>query len=496
MSYSRLPLLGPIVAALLALALLALPGCDCNNGTPVLEDAGPTDGGGDGTDAQAGLKHGILGRYSALAAADGKLLASAYENTYGDLVLVTVSTSDLTTLAKELVDGVPTGSGPKPGEWRDGIEEPGDNVGQDTDIVVNGGQPMISYRDVTNRSLKFAVRSADKWVVYTIQDPTGSKEVVGRYTSMVLVGNRPAIAYLVLNIDAGGGSFSSELRWAAADKAAPTAPGDWTISTIDSGPMACQNLCASGEVCVLAQDGSSSCKTKSTDCTSTCASGEACVSGVCEVTVPDVSTVDVPLAKGLWPSVVVPGGNPVVIYYDRVNGNLMGAAKDGGVWKTAVIKGTTGDHVGAFCSAATDQADTIHVAYQDADAGSLHYVQVDPLTLAPTISEVIDNGVRPKTGLHPVGADAALLVDAAGVVHVVYQDAATTDLLGAERATAGKWTPNNPTDDDLGRLIKGGEKGYGFYSDLVEQAGKLYGSTFFYDQKSNPKGGLEFFALP
>ncbi|MFH2005707.1 MAG: hypothetical protein ABI333_03860 [bacterium] len=485
-----------LLASIVALGLL-LAGCDCNNGTTPPAD-GLSDGGLDGKpdlDPNA-VRPGMLGRHSALAAHGGKLMASAYESKYGDLVLVSASVGGLSATTVEAVDGVPATTPPSPGDYRDGISDPGDDVGQDTDIVVNAdGNPMISYRDLTNRSLKLARRLDGTWSVHTVQKPADDKEVVGRYTSLILVDGKPAIAYLVLNITDGPGRFKSELRWAAANTASPGAGADWAISAIDSGPMTCQNLCAGDEACAIQQDSSTKCEKTSTGCNPQCASTEACIGGACKTILPEVKYTDVPNATGLWPSAVVAGGSPVVLYHDRVQGRLKGASLQGGTWTTAVVQGTGSENVGAFTSAAVDSANTVHVVYQDAARYTLHYVQVDPATLQPKVSEVIDDGVR-KDGLHPVGADSATLVDPTGKIRVVYQDTQNTDLLTAVRNGPGSWSPKTANDPDLGRLLKGGAKGYGFYSDLVLDGGKVYGSTFYYDQSANPKGGLELFEVP
>lgn len=492
--------LRPYLFSVAAALLLALPACDCNNGTTPPADAGPDS---DGKPADATTEggtpttaHGILGRHSALAAASGTLFVSAYEVRFGDLVLVSASTGALTKVTKQVVDGVPTTANPpSPGAYRDGITAEGDDVGQDTDIVVDSsGEPMISYLDVTNRSVKLAARSAGTWTVHTVQQPAGAKEVVGRYTSLTLVDGKPALAYLALNIDGGGGVFNSELRWAEANKARPTAPGDWTITTVASGQMSCQNLCASDEACVVQQGGTSLCQKKGSGCSPQCSTGEACVNGACVAVLPDNKVVDIPTATGLWPSAVVAGSNPVVLFYDRVKGNLMAANRSSGAWTTSIVDGATTDNVGAFCFAVVDGAGTIHVAYQDASKHSLLYAQVDPATLSAKLKETIDDGVRPD-GAHPVGADSALVVEPSGKVRVVYQDAQNADLLTAVRDGPNSWTPKTASDPDLGRLLKGGARGYGFYSDLVVEGGKVYGSTFYFDSNATPKGGLELFEV-
>lgn len=487
-----------------AALVLVISACDDSTGAPTDADLGATDLGPGidseaGTDAKRpdGLVHGIIGRFSALAAHGGKLMASGYEKNFGDLVLTTVSVGDLTGLTEEIVDGVPKSPPTKdPGGWRGGVSQAGDDVGQDTDIVVDGsGAPMIAYRDITALSLKYARRSGGAWTSHTVDKPKAStREIVGRYGSMVLNGGKPAIAYLALNVGPKNSAFSSQLRWAEATSASPSGPSDWTVTVVEENPMPCRNLCQSGELCVLAADGTSTCKPEDSGCSS-CASGTGCVGGKCVPVLADSKVVDVPVATGLWPAATVVSGTPLVVYYDRMKGRLKAATRSGGSWKTAVVRSGTGaDRVGAFCDVAVEAGGTVHVAYQNEAKATLHYLQLDPATLKGSADETIDNGMR-VDGQHPVGGDVAIVIGPAGKPRVAYQDAQTSDLLAAVRTSPGTWTPNTSTDASLGRLLLGGPKGYGFYSGLVLEGGKLYGSTLAYDQQAKPKGGLVFFEV-
>ncbi len=447
--------------------------------------------------ASDALSPGPIGRHSALAVANGSLLASAYESDFGDLVLATVKLDALDTPSYEIVDGVPDKPATRPTtSWRGGVEDAGDDVGLDTDLKISAaGDPLISYRDATNRTLKLALRSGGKWSKHVVEAPKGDKEVVGRYSSLLLLEGKPAIAYLALNISDGSGGFRSELRWATASSATPAAAADWTVTVIDKAAMSCQSLCSSSEVCVVKADGSSSCQTKGTGCSPACGTDQACVGGACKTILADQKYVDVPLANGLWPTAVSTTSGPVVVYYDRRAGRLKGATPSGGAWKTAVLRGSGSEDVGAFATALSDGKSTVHVTYQDAARLTLHYVHVDASTLAASSAEVIDDGLR-SDGQHPVGADSALVLDGAGNLRVIYQDALKSDLLQATRSSPGQWTPNIAADADLGRALKTGPKAYGFYSALVTDGGKVYGSTFYYDAQGVPKGALSFFKLP
>jgi hypothetical protein len=443
------------------------------------------------------IQPGMIGRYSALAAHGGQLLASAYESEFGDLVLITAKIPALDSPTREIVDGIPNKAPTKgPSGWRGGVTDPGDDVGLDTDVAVTAsGDPLVSYRDETNRTLKLARRAGGKWATHTVDAPQGEKEIVGRYTSLLLEGDKPAIAYLVLNLASAGGTFKSELRFAAASTAAPGSASDWSIAVIESAPLPCQNLCGPSEVCALNADGTSACRATSGTCTPACVADEACLGGVCQKILATTKVADVPKASGLWPSARATGTGPLVVYYDRVTGRLKAARPSGGTWKAAVIAGSGTEDVGAFCATATSASAKVHIAYQNVSQLSLHYLELDPASLSPSASETIDDGIR-SDGSHPVGADSAIVVDPSGAVRVVYQDAQRVDLLGAQRSSPGNWTPKDTTDPDLGRRLLGGTKAHGFYSALVVEGGQVYGSSFFYDAQATPQGGLTFFKLP
>ncbi len=484
-------------------------GVGCNGETPIGPDAGVADKGIKGKDAKPDtlspdttapkLEPGVIGAFSAVAAKGGQVVASAYERSFGDLVVVSAKATTLGKLNVEIVDGVPNNPPSKdPKGYRRGIEEKGDDVGQHTDILITAtGSPMIAYRDKTNNAVKFAVKTADKWARHVVVKATGAKETIGLYSDLMMVGGKPGVAFLALGVKGKSGAFKAELRWAEAKQFVPKTTADWFVTTIESNPMPCRNLCdkKGGEVCVLNKDGTSACQ-KSGTCTPKCSvKGTDCVGGKC-VTVLEDSTIQyVPKAVGLWPDAVETKVGPAVFYYDGVNGNLKVATRKASKWTPKVIKGTKTDQMGAFPSAVVDKAGTVHVTYQDMLKSQLFYSQVSPSTLKATVTELIDNGKRPS-GIHMVGADSVVSVDPAGTIRVVYQDQHTSDLLFAKRTGPGKWTPNNAGDKNLGRLLKGGAKGYGFFSDLAVDGGKVYGSTFYYYTKSGPGGGLVFYTVP
>lgn len=445
---------------------------------------------------------GSIGRHSSLVAVGDKLVVSAYEDKYGDLLVITAETSALTEHKTTIVDGLPSSAPPTgaPSGYRKGVSDKGDDVGVGTDIAAaSDGTLYISYHDVTNDSLKIAIGTGGKWDIHTVAKPTdSSKEVVGLYSSIVLRSGKPAIAYLAQNISDTKGGFRSELRWAEASDTDPASSSDWTETVIDKGPTPCRGLCATGEACFVTSTGSA-CKKKGTGC-SKCTSKQACLAGKCTAILPDVKYQDVPAALGLWPRAVLHSAGPLVVYHDSVKGRLKVAKLSGGKWTTSTIAGKTttntkADATGAFPSAALDAKGRLHISYQNVVRETLHYLQLDVSTLKATKPETVDDGIR-TDGQHPVGADSALIITSGSTVSIAYQDQQNSDLLVARRATANSWQPNDKKKDHLGRLFKGGAKGYGFYNRLTAIGGKIYGSTFFFDAKGKQRGDLELFSLP
>ncbi len=496
---------GSHLTALLLVAATTLV-AGCSDTPPGVAQDGSVDGTVDlplGSEAAPPqqLKPGVLGRHSALVASGDTLYASAYEQTYGDLVLVSAPLTNPTQLSYEVVDGAPDSPVThEPTGYRKGVSAKGDDVGLGTDIALDEtGNPQISYHDRTKLALRYATRSAEGWSSHEVAAPTaGSKEIIGRYTALTRVGGHPAIAFTVQNIDKGSGTFGAELRWAVASSAAPKSATDWTITTVDSSPSPCQNLCAADEKCFVTQSGSACKKPAATGCKS-CAEGTACLAGACTPILADTQLAGIPKAIGLWPELLeASGGAVLLVYHDSVAGTVKAArlaSASATSWTQKVAASSaSGEVVGAYPSAAVD-TDGLHIVHQNTTKGTLNYVRLDPTTLTPKGTAVVDDGVRPD-GLHPVGADAAVIVGAAGELQVAYQDQQTADLLLVKRSKGGAWAPTAAGDADLGRLLLGGDKGYGFYTNLVTAGGTTYGSSFVFEPNGSPPGTLAFFKVP
>lgn len=483
----------------LYILILALGVAACSSGSPGSKtDASPADSDIPQTDtSSSGVAPGIWGRYSALTSLSNTLYLSAYEESYGDLILVSIDSSDLSKRQFKVVDGVPDEE-PKfdPSGYRGGIIGKGDDVGRGSDIAMNSnGQIIMSYGNMTTGSLKYAEYDGSQFQIHDVDSPAvNSQEVFARHTSLTLGKSNPVIFYTVENIyDENTQSFSSELRVAKGNTPSPALASDWTIEVLTSAPMECRGLCQAGEACFIETNGSSRCKQTTNDCTS-CVEGTACLSGKCADILADLPYEDIPKRAALWPQSTSDESTLWVTYYDSLNGRLGVARQLIGdtSWTIEKYSDTTGRSIGAYPTLLLD-GNTLHVVAQDVDAGSLLHYQLDPTTLKTSKSLIqVDSGIR-TDGLHTVGADAKLIKDNVGI-RLFYQDQHTANLLMATFSD-DKWSPSDSSEANWGRLFAGGEKGYGFYTDLTLVNNTVYGSHLVFEAGQTSGVAIEFFSI-
>ena len=166
---------------------------------------------------------GNVGQYSHLAAVDANtIFISYYDATNGDLKLART-----------------TNGGAAPGDWSAITVDSASDVGRYTSIsALNANRVYVSYYDVTNGNLK-AARTTNggaapgDWTTVTVDS---SANDVGQYTSIA------AVYDTTPNDDANGGdtvfisyydATNKDLKFARTPSGGD-APGEWTISTIDS----------------------------------------------------------------------------------------------------------------------------------------------------------------------------------------------------------------------------------------------------------------------
>ena len=393
---------------------------------------------------------GRVGPYSDVAVgADGSIWVSAYAQTYGDLVVTRAEPGRIPDESWEWVDGVPEGPVVFEGsKLRNGIEAKGEDVGMYTSIAVApDGSPMVTYFDRDTGSLRFARKNGDVWDKHTIEQGSGelgefSGELVGMYTSLTLRADdgRPGVAYLAHVADANGAR--AEVRFAAAQVPHPASAADWMTWVVDTAP--------------LPPD--------------------------------DPQNLDVyPLPGGLGlfvDSARAPDHTPVVVYYDRANGDLKLARFNAtaGQFDAAVVLDGSGEvDAGWSPSVAVAPDGKAHVAYVAATGDDLRYVTEGGS------SEIVDDGYRvvgttddnlPKPEFHFVGDDAGLVLANNGATPMItYQDATTQELLITEKRSDGVWVRNS-----VAGAVEPWPGAYGFFAASASTPTEIVMSTWVINQ--------------
>jgi MYXO-CTERM domain-containing protein len=395
---------------------------------------------------------GRIGLYSDVGAGAGTIWVSAYASTRGDLVVAQAQGGRIPNEAWEWVDGVPDGPVIIPdSDIRNGIDEPGTDAGMYTSIAVaSDGTPMVSYFERETASLKFAARVGGVWQTHVVQlgtsqiDAGAGGSLVGMYTSLTLRTDdgRPGIAYMAHVVDADG--ERAEVRYAAAQTQYPTSSSDWQFWTVDKAPI------------------------------------------------PDNPDDIYPLPGGLGlfvDSARNPMNQaPVVVYYDRTNGDVKLARfnpSSGQFAVPVVIEGSAGVDAGWSPSVTVDMNGIAHVVYVNATGDNLEY-KTDAMGAK---SESVDDGYRivgttvdglPKPEYHFVGDDATIVLPPGGQPIVTYQDATSHELMLSSRKMDGTWARES---------IAGGADpwmgGYGFFASSVIDNGNVIMSSWVIDQPNN-----------
>lgn len=401
------------------------------------------------------LQAGRIGPYSHVAVgADGSTWVSAYAQNYGDLVVTKVAQPGrIPDTAWEWVDGLPAnGAVVAPGsQIRGGVQDAGPDVGMYTSIAVNhDGVPMVSYFDRDTASLKFAAKVNGTWQTHIIDQGTGKifetgGALVGMYTSITLRTDdgRPGIAYLAHTSD--GQNVKAELRYVASQVAVPTQASDWQMWVVDSAPL------------------------------------------------PDTMGI-YPLPEGLGlfvDSARLPNQAPVVVYYDRTNGDLKLSKFDpaSGAFTTPVVLegGTaTNNDAGWSPTVAVSTDGTVNVAYVNAEKDDLKFIT----DKAGAKAEVVDDGYRivgtsvdglPKPTYDFVGDDAALVLVEGKAPMIAYQDSTTQELLLAQRnSTDGTWSHVS-----IAGATSPWPGAYGFFASGALDSTNVVMSTWVIDQQTN-----------
>lgn len=149
-----------------------------------------------------------VGQFASLEVINGSPAIAYYDATAGDLLYVTATDANGDSwAAPAMIDGAAT------------------NVGQYPSLAAVGGNPAISYQDVTNFDLKYVSAldaSGGTWGTPLTIDSFGS---IGHYTSLKVVNGKPMIASQSVD----NGRFSCRLwRNSTGDGS-----GTWTFVTLN-----------------------------------------------------------------------------------------------------------------------------------------------------------------------------------------------------------------------------------------------------------------------
>jgi hypothetical protein len=157
---------------------------------------------------------GEVGLYTSLQLNGGNPVVSYYDRTNGALKLATC-VADCASAAPAWI--IVT------------IDDTGD-VGWYSSLKLNGGNPLVAYYDVTNGALRLATCTAGcatpvpTWVITTIDDRSAD---TGRFPSLQLDGGKPIISYR----DRSNG----DLKLATCTGGCATPAPAWTLLTVDAG---------------------------------------------------------------------------------------------------------------------------------------------------------------------------------------------------------------------------------------------------------------------
>src|SRR5262249_15367120 len=146
--------------------------------------------------------------------------------------------------------------------------------------------------------------------------------------------------------------------------------------------------------------------------------------------------VSLPGGVGLFANIMfLSDGRLAIVHYDLTRTALVAEIETGpgtSMFNETVVDGMDATDRGQWASAVADSGDTIHVAYQDALADELCYVEFKPGS-AVSVPELVDDGTRPGDRTHNVGAGAKLWLDGGSTPRIAYQDGMSQDLYIASR---------------------------------------------------------------
>lgn len=378
------------------------------------------------------LALGHVGRYASLASGAGKTALSAYNVTYGDLMVASLDSNLRPTW--RFVDGVPT-TGPVQGALdgpRGGRRAVGEDVGRHTAAVMDdAGTLHVFYQDATQKALKVA-RGTSQGEGWTFElatlDTSGDP---GRWTRAML---KDGTLHVIYQAQAAGGGATTEVRHLQLDPSAPLAElAQVEAQVIFEGPA----------------------------------------------DPPSPQPKGVPQTTGLFMTLSSTDDGLLLVFYDALQRSVGWARYAADAWTMPRYAGTPS---GPYAAAEIDAAGVMHLAYMNEETRELLYERVDQ---GPV--EVIQGGVR-DTGAqwfrNRIGEGVRLRVLADGQVQVVFQDASLHTLHRGTRAAAGGWQVSQLSPEGMGYT-----GAHGFYIDLLERAQDAIMVSYTINSQATPEQG-------
>lgn len=230
---------------------------------------------------------GIVGMYASMAVIEGKPALSYFDYSNGNL-----------KFARALSDNPASSE-----EWQVHIVDFNNQVGELTSLAVLAGKPVISYFDNDKGNLKFARAKVANpefttdWVYHTVD----SEGWVGEYSSLAIINGLPAISYYdYTNMD---------LKYARATTPTPAGMGDWWIHAVETSGQV-------GRFTSLEEVGGKPAISYYTDSGTDLRYARALISEPSERMDWRVHIVDGEIDVGLYSTLAVLDGRPMVSYYD------------------------------------------------------------------------------------------------------------------------------------------------------------------------------------
>jgi hypothetical protein len=253
------------------------------------------------------------------------------------------------------------------------VDRPG--VGAYSSLQIQSGKPVISYRDSVKGDLKLATCTAGcatatpTWVITTI-DSLGN---VGRQTSLRLNNGNPVVSYY----DVTRGNVKLATCTAGCATATPT----WVITTVDSSPEGADWLFSmqlyGGNPVISYHD-----RPHNALKVATCTAGCATATPTWIINIVDQGSMLQP-GFGQWSSMELKGGNPVVSYHAFGDLKLAectaGCASATPTWIITTLDG----EVGPWMPSLQIKAGNAFVTYGDAVAEKLNLAVAELAAPAP-----------------------------------------------------------------------------------------------------------------